>query len=171
MIIISLLLARCLLGTWGDNLYPSSHSVFSIAQWNRNYQSHFTDGATGLWGQETYEVYAINGGGGQKNTEIHKVWGLSAPPPPKPTSQQSHVVTWVMTQDLWPQWGVPPLLPWHLPTPLVWSLTSSQGSALPVCPVAQLTTSPAESENYTVPVLEVAEFFGNVIPFFFPRDN
>ena len=109
--------------------------------------------------------------GGQKNTEIHKVWGLSAPLPPKPTSQQSHAVTWVMTQDLWPQWGVLPLLPWHLPTPLVCSLTSSQGSALLVCPVAQLTTSPAESENYTVPVLEVAEFFGNVIPFIFPRDN
>lgn len=72
MIIISLLLARCLLGTWGDNLYPSSHSVFSIAQWNRNYQSHFTDGATGLWGQETYEVYAINGGGGKKTLKFTK---------------------------------------------------------------------------------------------------
>ena len=109
--------------------------------------------------------------GGQRNTEIHQVWGLSAPPPPKPTSQPSHAVTWVMTQDLWPQSGVVPLLPWHLLTPLVWSLTSSQGSALPVCPVGQLTTSPAESENYTVPGLEVAEFFGNVIPFIFPRDN
>ena len=111
------------------------------------------------------------GGAPKKNTEIHNVWGLSAPPPPKPTSQQSHAVTWVMTQDLWPQSGVLRLLPWHLPTPLVCSLTSSQGSARPVCPVAQLTTSPAESENYTVPVLEVAEFFGNVIPFIFPWDN
>ena len=32
MIIMSLLFARCLLGTWGGYLYPSSHSVFSIAQ-------------------------------------------------------------------------------------------------------------------------------------------
>ena len=89
MIIISLLLARCLLGTWGDNLYPSSHSVFSIAQWNRNYQSHFTDGATGLWGQETYEVYAINGGGAKKHWNSQSLRFVCSTSPKTPQSTVS----------------------------------------------------------------------------------
>lgn len=61
----------CLLGTWEAIYICHPIPVFSIAQWNRNYQSHFhRSGHWTLRSRNLLEYMPLIGG--QKNTEIYK---------------------------------------------------------------------------------------------------
>lgn len=136
----------CLLGTWGGNWDLSSHSVFSIAQWNRNYQSHFTDRATGLWRSRNL-LKCMPLIGGKKHWNLQSLRFVCSTSPSLMRwpglwlgiwdySQCSALASWApaypsgLQPDLFPRLSPPLCVQW------------------PSSPPFQL-----ESESYTVPVL------------------